>query len=274
MDERARINENRASWDERTAIHVNSAFYDVDGFLAGDSTLAPFEAQELGSVDGARLVHLQCHFGLDTLSWARLGAEATGVDISGAAIDAARALAERAGIDAEFVESDVYDARSKLEGTFDVVYTGHGALNWLPDLERWAEVVSSLLAPGGRFYIVEFHPILNVMDDDDLVLDPTYPFFFDPEGMTFDDDEDYADPQASLVHSRTHEWAHPVSEVVGSLIDAGLAIDALHEFDVISYQRWPFLERVDGPRPLYKIPSGKPQVPLEYSIVATKHSGA
>ncbi len=143
---------NRASWDARTPIHVASQFYDVEGFVAGRKVLHDFEVEELGHVGltGRRLLHLQCHFGLDTLTWGRLGAEVTGLDFSAPAVLAARDLAARIGVEARFVRSDLYDAASALAGEkFDIVYTGKGALNWLPDIDRWAEVVDTLLAQQG-----------------------------------------------------------------------------------------------------------------------------
>ena len=146
---------NRAWWDERVPIHTASEFYDVEGFLAGASTLRSFEPEEIGDVRGLTLVHLQCHFGLDTLSWARLGARVTGLDFSAPAMAFAAELADRAGLDAEWVVSDVMRADEALGGRrFDVVYTGLGALNWLEDIERWADVVRGLIAPGGRLHLV------------------------------------------------------------------------------------------------------------------------
>ena len=160
---------NREMWDERVPIHVASELYDVEAFVAGRSSLRPFELAELPDVRGRTLVHPQCHFGEDTLSWARLGARVTGLDFSGPAVEAARALAARCELEAEFVEANVYDASEALGGRrFDIVYTGLGALNWLPDIERWARVMASLVAPGGCLYLAEFHPFTHVFGDDDL----------------------------------------------------------------------------------------------------------
>ena len=167
MDAERELAANRRRWDERVAIHRRSDFYDAAGFLAGGSALEPVEREEVGAVAGSTLVHLQCHFGLDTLSWARLGAAVTGLDFSGEAVREARALAREAGLAGEFVEADVYDAVEALGGrAFDVVYTGKGALNWLPDVGRWAETAAALVAPGGRFYLLEFHPFGDVFDDE------------------------------------------------------------------------------------------------------------
>ena len=157
---------NRANWDERVPIHVASDFYDVAAFRGGAGTIREFELLEVGDVTGRDLVHLQCHFGLDTLSWARRGARVTGLDFSEAAMTKARELAEDAGIGARFVAADVYDAAEALGETYDIVYTGIGALVWLPDLTRWARTVASLLRPGGFLYLAEFHPFADILDDE------------------------------------------------------------------------------------------------------------
>jgi SAM-dependent methyltransferase len=259
---------NRALWDERVPIHVASDFYDVDGFIGGGSTLRAFELEEVGDVEGLTLVHAQCHFGLDTLSWARRGARVTGLDFSEPAISAARKLAADAGIDAEFVASDVYQAVEVLGGRrFDVVYTGLGALNWLPDIERWAQVMAALIAPGGRFYLAEFHPFSGVFADEDLTVQ--YPYFH-AEPMVWDEPGTYADPAASTEHNRSMEWNHGLGAVVSALIAAGLRIELLHEHEHTLFARWPFLERSgDG---TYRLPEGTPSLPLMYSLLARPSS--
>jgi SAM-dependent methyltransferase len=254
---------NRRWWDERVPIHVASDFYDVEGFKAGRSSLLPFVIEEVGDVAGRSLVHLQCHFGLDTLSWARLGAEVTGLDFSAPAVDAARSLATEAGIDAAFVAASLYDAQDALGGRrFDVVYTGIGALNWLPDLHRWAELVRGLLAPGGFLYLAEFHPIEWVFADDDLTVERDY---FEREPLVFEDPGTYADLDAKTVNDRTEEWQHPLSDVVTAVIDAGLVLELLHEHDFTVTPRWPLLEERDG---LLRMPEGGPRLPLMYSLRA------
>ena len=261
---------NRATWDERTPVHVASDFYDVEGFVAGVSTLRSFEADELGPVAGRSLAHLQCHFGLDTLSWARLGASVSGLDFSAPAVAEARRLADRIGIPARFVEADVYDAVSALGQQFDIVYTGRGALNWLPDLGHWAQVVDQLLLPGGRFYVVEGHPSAWMLADDSLVVDFNY--FDSGEPFVETDSRDYADPSAVLAASVTYEWPHPIGEVVTALADRGLRIEFLHEFKETGWRRWDFMEEVPGERRLFALPASMPTVPLEYSLLATKSS--
>ena len=257
---------NRAWWDERVPVHVSSRFYDVDGFLAGGSALFDFVVDEVGDVAGTTLVHPQCHFGLDTLSWARRGARVTGLDFSAPAIAAARDLAARADLDdAEFVQADVYEAPAALgHRRFDVVFTGMGALNWLPDVERWARVVADLLAPGGRFYIAEGHPFVDVFADDALAVRHPY---FKPEGFVWDDDGGtYADPDAPTAHNRTIEWSHGIGAVVTALAQAGLRIEWLHEHPFTFAVGWPFLVRDGG---VFRLPDDVPSLPLMYSLLAT-----
>ncbi len=255
---------NRTWWNERVPIHLASAFYDVEGFKAGASSLRPFEVEEVGDVSGRSLVHLQCHFGLDTLSWGRRGAEVTGLDFSAPAVDAARTLAADTGIDAAFVAASLYDAVEALGGRrFDIVYTGIGALNWLPDVRRWADVVAQLLAPGGMLYLAEFHPIELVFADDDLTVERDY---FQAERFVFDGPPGtYADEAAVTVHDTTEEWQHTLGDVVSAVIEAGLTLELLHEHDFTLSPRWPFLEERDG---VFHMPAGQPRLPLMFSLRA------
>jgi SAM-dependent methyltransferase len=261
---------NRSWWDERVPIHTGSEFYDVAGFLADPQalTLQPFEVEELGDVRGRSLVHLQCHFGLDTLSWARLGATVTGLDFSAPATAAATDIAARAGLDARFVTGDVYDSVDLVGGErFDVTYTGLGALNWLPDVRRWAAVVAALTRPGGTFYIAEFHPIHQVFGDDDLTVEHPY---FTTSAQEWTEDGSYAEEGAKTVHNTTLEWMHGLGEVVTALVEAGFAVEFLHEFDYLLFPRWPFLVH-DGDA--YRFPPGMPTLPLMYSLRARRHGG-
>jgi SAM-dependent methyltransferase len=257
---------NRANWDERVPIHVAGEFYDVEGFRAGHERLRPFEIAEVGDVAGKDLVHLQCHFGIDTLSWARRGARVVGLDFSGPAVEAARGLAAELGLDATFVESDVYDAVGSLGGrTFDVVYTGLGALNWLPDIGRWAGVVADLLRPGGFLYLAEFHPFSRVFGDEDLTV--TYDYFQDaPE--VWDEPGTYADLGAETVNNRTYEWLHTLGDVLNAVVDAGLTLESLHEHDYTLFPQWPFLKKSGFDT--YRLPEGTPSLPLMYSLRARK----
>lgn len=258
---------NRALWDERVPIHVASAFYDVAGFRAGGSSLRDFELAELGEVAGRRLLHLQCHFGLDTLSWARRGAVVTGLDFSAPAIETARSLAEHIGAtDARFVCADVYRAGEALEGrTYDIVYTGIGALCWLPDLIRWAQVVRSLLAPGGTLYLAELHPVADMLGEDGRTVENDY---FRTEPDIGDEPGSYVDFSARTEHNRSIGWSHPIGEVVTSVAGAGLRIEFLHEHDFTLFARYPVLKPLDHYR--HGFPPGHPRVPMLYSLRATR----
>ena len=267
--ERDYFETNRAMWDERVPIHVGGRFYDVDGFKAGGETLREFELAELGDVSGKDLLHLQCHFGKDTLSWARRGARVTGLDFSAPAIEAARRIAAEAGLEADFVAANVYDAVEALGGrSFDVAYTGLGALNWLPDLARWAEVVAALVRPGGVLYLSEFHPLSDILADDELVV--AYPYFH-REPLSWDEPGTYADLEATTSHNRSFEWIHPLSEAVTVLLDAGFTLELLHEHDYTLFPRWPFLEQ-EGP--IYRLPADRPALPLMYSLRARRAGDA
>lgn len=261
------VQANQAWWDERVPIHLASDFYDVEGFRAGRSTLEPFEVAELGELSGRTLAHLQCHFGLDTLSCARLGARVTGLDFSPVAIEAARDLAASVDLRARFEVGSVYDAVGVLRDRFDVVYTGKGALDWLPDLEAWADVVIGLLRPGGLLYLSEFHPFTNLLGDEDLSAEHGYGYFRQEGAIVDDKGGSYADLAASTVHNRTGVWNHPIGEVVTVLAARGLRVEFLHEFPFTLFPRWPWLVRDDGG--VYRIPDGKPVLPLMYSLRAT-----
>jgi SAM-dependent methyltransferase len=229
---------NLALWNRWTRIHEKSAFYDVEGFLAGGTSLWPLEREELGPYvqEGTGLLHLQCHFGLDTLSWARLGARVVGLDLSDEAIALARRLAGQAGLSgrAEFICSDLYDADTHLgERLFDVVFVSWGAINWLPDLSRWAEIVARHLRPGGTLYVAEMHPFAETLDDEAPkgVLRVRYPYFRDPAKPAVDPVHgSYADPDADTTGLVAYYWQHDFAEILGALTGAGLRIEHLHEF--------------------------------------------
>ena len=258
---------NRANWDERVPIHATGEFYDVAGFKAGQERLRPFEISEVGDVRGKDLLHLQCHFGIDSISWARRGARVAGLDFSAPAIREARRLAAEIGVEAEFVQSDVYDAPGALGGRdFDVVYTGLGAINWLPDIRRWAGVVAALVRPGGFLYLSEFHPFSFVFGDEDLSV--AHDYFRSEEPYVWDEPGTYADFDAETIHNRTYEWNHPLGEVVSAVIEAGLTLEFLHEHDYTLFPRWPFLEKTGFDT--YRLPEGTPKLPLMYSLRARK----
>jgi len=257
---------NWANWDDRVPVHLASLFYDLAGFRAGASTLRPFEVSEVGPVAERRLVHLQCHIGLDTLSWARRGALVSGLDFSAPAISAASSLAASLGLPAEFVVADVYDAVPAFGGRrFDVVYTGTGALVWLPDISRWARVVAGLLEPGGFLYLVEGHPFVQVLESGAAGLFVARDYF-DAGPQVEDYPYTYTDGPA-LSHSRQVEFQHRLGEIVTSLVQAGLRIEFLHEYDFESFGRFgSLLRREDG---TYRFPPGQPRVPMMYSLRAS-----
>lgn len=257
---------NRANWDSRVPVHLASSFYDVAGFRAGASTLWWFEVAEVGPVAGRSLVHLQCHIGLDTLSWARRGALVSGLDFSAPAISAASSLAASLGLPAEFVVADVYDAVAAFGGRrFDIVYTGIGALCWLPDVAGWARVVAGLLAPGGFVYLAEAHPFAQILDSEaaGLVVGRDY---FDVAPQVDECPYTYTDGPA-LSHPRQVEFQHRLGEIVTSLAGAGLRIEFVHEHDFDVGERFDSLERrEDG---TFGLPPGQPRVPLMYSLRAS-----
>jgi SAM-dependent methyltransferase len=264
---------NRANWDDRTALHIESSFYDVEGWLRDPRPPRPDEIDALGDVRGLRLVHLQCHFGLDTLEWAREGAQVTGLDFSPVAIAAANDLATRAGLSdrATFVCSDVYDATSALDGaTFDVVYVSLGALCWLPSIDRWAEQVGALVAPGGRFYIHDVHPLAWALADDSLAL--AWSYFEEDEPYASDSDETYTDATRPLTAKRTFEWNHGIGEIVTALLRHGLRLEWLTEHDWTVWPRFPWLVQTDDHR--WVAPPGVPRAPLTFSLLASRPDSA
>ncbi len=241
---------NRANWDERAAAHAASPGYAVERFVADREFLSHvvrFDLPRLGDVAGLRGVHLQCHIGTDTVSLTRLGARMTGVDFSPASLAQARRIASATGADIEFVECDVYSVPDHLpQGAFDLVYTGVGALCWLPDVRRWAGVVAGLLRPGGRLFLREGHPMLWSIDErrDDLVID--FAYFETPEPLVWEDDSTYVETTSTFVHTRTHSWNHGLGDIVTALLDAGMELTQLVEHDSVPWEALPGkMERAD-----------------------------
>lgn len=255
---------NQAHWDEAARLHADSGFYDLAGFRAGRDDIRPFELEELGPVEGRELLHLQCHLGTDTLSWARHGARVAGLDFSPHAIRVARELAADCGLEADFWCADVYDAERAVGARrFDIVYTGIGALCWLPDLPRWAETVGRLLRPGGVVYLVEVHPMVQAVVDDGRTITQ------DVLGAAFTEWREsggtYAAPEADLEHTQTFERAHALSDVVSAILDVGFTLELLHEQ---SYTNAPWPWAVQGDDGYYRVPAGSPRFPLTYSLRA------
>jgi SAM-dependent methyltransferase len=265
--------DNRKLWDAWTAIHTEGAFYDVERFRSdpSDNRIAPWERDEVGEVEGKTLLHLQCHFGLDTLSWARLGARVTGVDFSQAAIAFARELAADVGLAdvSRFVVSNVYDAPGALPGeAFDVVYTSRGVLGWLPDIERWAEVVSSFVKPGGLFYIHESHPVWHTVAEEQSTPNDLHLAFdyWSGDVNSFPVEGTYADPSAHVDAEWEHEWNHSLGEIVSALARNGLRIEFLDEKRTLDWSMPWLVEQPDG---TFGFPPGQAgTIPLMYSLRA------
>lgn len=261
------LEQNRKLWNAITPAHINSEFYDVEGFKTGKSTLMSVELEEMGDVTGKSLLHLKCHFGLDTLSWGRRGAKVTGVDFSEEAIKLARKLSQETGIKADFICSDIYKLPEVLKKKYDIVFTSYGILCWLPDLNKWAKIISHFLKPGGFFYIVECHPCMNVFDNSKTAteLKITQSYFHNPEPIKWEWEGDYADNDAKIEHSSL-EWTHSLGDIVNVLVSSGLKIEFLHEFPLCCYKHIPFMKQdKDG---WWRLEGDK--IPLTFSLKAHK----
>jgi SAM-dependent methyltransferase len=254
---------NRQGWNLRTEVHKTSSFYNVEGWKKGETSLTPIELNEIGPlVAGKRLLHLQCHFGQDTLSWARLGAQVTGCDLSDKAIDYARELAAETGLDAEFVCCNVYDLPAHLEGKFDIVFTSYGTIGWLPDLDRWAAVVAHFLAPGGFFYMADFHPVVWMFDEQMQAFKYSY---FNTGVIEEENTGTYADRYAGIEY-KDYGWNHPTSEVLNSLLKQGLQLEFFNEFPYSPYDC--FSNTVRGDDGNYRIKGLEGLVPMVFSLKA------
>jgi SAM-dependent methyltransferase len=272
----SRIATNRDLWEGWTDLHVTSESYDVEGFKRGRETLDAVELDGVlsvaGDVRGKSLLHLQCHFGLDTLSWARHGAKTAGVDFSEKAIAYARGLAEELSLDARFFCADVTDTLAVVTAlageTFDVVFTSHGVISWLPDLRPWARTIAATLRPGGTFLIADSHPFTWMFDDEvaEPVLRLKYDYF-SREPLRFVEKGSYAAPDADF-EGVSHSWQHPFDEMVGALREAGLEIVSLREYPYL-YWRWFSWMTKDG-QGRYWLPEGMPRIPLMFSLTAAR----
>ncbi|KUM73317.1 class I SAM-dependent methyltransferase [Streptomyces curacoi] len=271
-DEHARMmSANQANWDARTPVHLASRFYGLDQDLDPARWFASFEWDDLGELAGRDVLHLQCHLGTETIAFAQRGARAVGLDFSAASVAAANGIARRAGLDVTYVQANVYDAVEALDRRrFDVVYTGKGALCYLPDLDRWAGVVAQLLRPGGRLYIVEFHPLLNSLgpkpgpgEGPELLL--RHDYLGGSGAVHRDATHTYTDGPAVEGATDSYEWMHGISEVVNALVQNGLTIRHLTESDELPWPRWPQMART--PSGWWRLP--EPRIPLLYGLLAT-----
>ncbi|KAA1422913.1 class I SAM-dependent methyltransferase [Mumia zhuanghuii] len=265
---------NRAMWDDRAPVHAASSAYDLRRYddPTALSDVVRFDLPRLGDVAGLRAVHLQCHIGTDTLSLHRLGSDVVGLDLSPASLDQARALAARTGAEVHYVEGDVYDAVELLGANgFDLVFTGIGAIIWLPDIDRWARVVSDLLRPGGRLFLREGHPMLMAYDVVDGQAALAYPYFHQSEPLVFTTAETYVETDAALQELPSREWIHSLADVVTALLDHGLAVTGLAEHDSVP---WDALPGLMAPHPEhrgeYRLADHPERMAASYTLQAVK----
>ncbi|MCU0322633.1 MAG: class I SAM-dependent methyltransferase [Chitinophagaceae bacterium] len=255
---------NRQSWNKRTETHLKSEFYDLDNFINGKNSLNDIELNLLGDIHGKSILHLQCHFGQDTISLERLGATVTGIDLSDKAIECAKQIAKETNSKAKFICCDVYDLPNQLENKFDIVFTSYGTIGWLPDLNKWAKIISRFLKPKGQFVFVEFHPVIWMFDNNFEKIGYRY---FNSGAIVETNSGTYADKTADLIVSDV-SWNHSISEVVNSLINNGLEIKSLDEFDYSPYNC--FNKTVEIEHKKYRIAHLENKIPMVYSIAATK----
>ena len=257
---------NKDTWNKKVSIHSKSDFYDIEGFKKGKTSLNTYEIEELGDVKGKSLLHLQCHFGQDTLSWSRLGAKCTGIDLSIEGIKLAQKLNNELGLDANFIESNLYDVPKNVSGKFDIVFTSYGVIGWLPDLKTWGEIIASKLKIGGVFYLVEFHPIIWMYDFMETPPKLVYPYT-GSDAIYEEYKGTYTDNNADII-SKEYGWNHGLGEVVTALTSAGLQIEFLHEFEKSPYNVFPEMEPTDDG--MYLLKKEQRLFPLVYSIRAVK----
>lgn len=255
---------NKKLWDNKTEVHVKSEFYDVDGFINGNDSLNSIELDLLGNIEGKSVLHLQCHFGQDTISLSRRGAKATGVDLSEKAIEQAQKLSREIGTDTRFIQSDVYALKDVLDEKFDVVFTSYGVIGWLPDMKKWAETIHHFLKPGGELVFVEFHPVIWMMSYDfqriEFKYDDSEPIVEELEGT-------YTDRDAKL-KDKSVCWNHGLSRVLNSLIKTGLVINDFQEYDYSPYNC--FENTVQISKRKFQIKGLEEMIPMVYSVKAQK----
>lgn len=255
---------NKTAWNQRTIHHVASAFYDVPGFLAGKTSLNEIELKLLGDVHGKKILHLQCHFGQDSISLSRMGATVTGVDFSENAIAEAESLASKAGADTHFICSDIYSLTNKLTDKFDIVFTSYGTISWLPDLDAWAQIISGYLVPGGKFIFAEFHPVVWMFDNDfNAIVHP----YAKSDAIVETEHGTYAEKDAPI-NLEMVTWNHSIAEVLQSLLKHSLRIESFEEFDYSPYNCFSgMLEFEPGKFRVEKLGN---KIPMVYALSAVK----
>lgn len=255
---------NKDAWNKRTGVHVASSFYDLEGFLKGAGSLQATETALLGDIKGKSVLHLQCHFGMDTLSMARMGAHVTGVDLSDKAIEKANELNQALGLDARFICCDLYDLDKNLDEQFDIVFTTYGTIGWLPDLEKWGGVIQRFLKPGGKFVFVEFHPVMWMFDNQLEKIEYSY---FNKEAIVENSTGTYTDRNAAIEYTEV-SWNHSLAEVFSALLNNGIRIEQFREYDFSHYNCFSNLHQTD-PGQYRHIHHGD-KIPMMYAIVGMK----
>ncbi|WP_435262143.1 class I SAM-dependent methyltransferase [Tenacibaculum sp. nBUS_03] len=257
---------NKETWNKKVAVHAKSEMYDLKAFKAGKNSLMKYELDALGDVSGKSLLHLQCHFGQDTLSWSRMGAKCTGIDISDEGIKLARELNKELMLDSKFVCCNVYDVNKHISEQFDIVYTSYGTIGWLPDLKPWAKIIASRLKPGGSFFMAEFHPIVWMFDYQNTPSELS--FAYNQKEVIYEEySGSYADGNNEII-SKEYGWNHGLGEIITALISEGLQIEYLNEYDESPYDVFPNLEKTENG--MFKIIDNL--YPLIFTLKAIKHS--
>lgn len=264
MQDKSYIQKNKKLWNQRTEVHVTSEFYDIPSFLKGKSSLKGIELDLLGDVKGKNILHLQCHFGQDTLSLARMGAKVTGADLSDKAIEKAKDLNKQLRLDATFICCDIYELPKHLNEKFDIVFTSYGTIGWLPDLDKWAAVISNHLKQGGRFIMADFHPVVWMFDDDFKNVAYNY---FNSGPINEVEQGTYADRNANLQNEYVG-WNHPTSEILTSLLNAGLTLQTFQEFNYSPYNCFRHTEEFEPGK--FRIKHLENKIPMVYALEAVK----
>ena len=258
------IKKNKELWNQKTDFHIKSGFYDMDGFLKNLNSLQDIELNLLGNISNKKILHLQCHFGQDTLSLGNLGADVTGVDLSDKAISQAEKLADKTNIRANFICCNIYDLPKHLNEKFDIIFTSYGTIGWLPDLNKWAQLISNYLKPNGKFVFVEFHPVVWMFDNDFKKIKYRY---FKSDAIVEIEEGTYADKTAPI-KTESITWNHSLSEVINSLIMNGLEIDKIEEYDYSPYNC--FNNTIEISKNKFRIKHLENKIPMVYSVKATK----
>ena len=255
---------NKNAWNNKTEVHIASEFYDMKGFLEGKSTLNSIELKLLGDISNKKILHLQCHFGQDTMTFARMGAQATGIDFSEKAIEKATEFSKQLNLDTTFICCDIYEAPKYLKDQFDIVFTSYGTIGWLPDLDKWATVVSQFLKPGGQFIMADFHPVVWMYDND---FKEVFYSYFNIEPIIEDESGTYAD-RYSEIEAKTITWNHPISETLNALITNEVELNSFNEYDYSPYNCFNNTEEFEPNK--FRIKTFENKIPMVYSIKGTK----